>query len=64
MSQILNNFSLKQSPLACYHNIGILKLVGSFESQSLCALAVAITSAQNEIPDNNKDMFVLPSTQI
>jgi hypothetical protein len=38
--------------------------MGNFGFQSLFALAVAIMSAQNEIPDNNKDMFVLPSTQI
>jgi len=50
--------------LACYRNTDVLKLVGSFVSQYLCALAVAIMSAQNEIPDNNEDLFVLPSTQI
>jgi hypothetical protein len=50
--------------LAYYRNTDILKLVGSFGSQYLCALAVAIISDQNEISDNNEDMFVLPSTQI
>jgi len=50
--------------LACYRNTDILILVGNFGSQSLCALAVAITCAQNEIPDNNEDMFVLWVTQI
>jgi hypothetical protein len=50
--------------LTHYRNTDILKLVGSFGSQNLFALAAAIMSAQNEIPYNDGDMFVLPSPQI
>jgi hypothetical protein len=40
------------------------KLVGSFGSQNLYALRVAIMSAEKTIPDNNEYMFLLPSIQI
>jgi len=50
--------------LSCYSNIDNLKLVVSFGPRYLYALAVAIMYVQNEIPDKNEDIFVLPSTQI